>query len=115
PEFDYYCRENAIIVLCMPPHSSHILQPLDVGYFSVLKRLYGQQVKQLMGTGVSHIDKREFLRLYQQVRPKALHSANIQSSFAATGLVPYNPDRVLALLNVQLRTPSPCRPQTASS
>jgi len=110
PEFDYYCRENAIIVLCMPAHSSHLLQPLDVGCFSALKRFYGQEVEQLMGIGISHIDKQEFLQLYQQVRPKALHSANIQSSFAATGLVPYNLSRVLTLLNAQLCTPSPCCP-----
>ena len=95
-------------------HSSHLLQPLDVGCFSALKRFYGQKVEQLMGIGISHIDKQEFLQLYQQVRPKALHSANIQSSFAATGLVPYNPSRVLALFNAQLRTPSPCCPFTAS-
>ena len=110
PEFDYYCHENAIIVLCMPAHSSHLLQPLDVGCFSALKRFYGQEVEQLMGIGISHIDKQEFLQLYQQVRPKALHSANIQSSFAATGLVPYNLSRVLTLLNAQLCTPSPCCP-----
>lgn len=30
--------------------------------------------------------------------------ANITSSFAATGVVPYDPDRVLAMLNVQIQT-----------
>jgi hypothetical protein len=114
PEFDHYCRENAIVALCMPAHSSHILQPLDIECFSVLKRLYRQQVEQLMSVGISHINKLEFLRLYQQVRPNALHSANIQSSFAAAGLVPYNPNRVLSLLHTQL-TPSPLRPQTSAS
>ena len=115
PEFDNYCRENGIVVLCMPLHSSHILQPLDVGCFSVLKQLYGQQVEQLMATGINHIDKRDFLRIYQQIRPKALHSTNIRSSFAATGLVPYNPSRVLSLVHAQLHTPSPHRPQTSGS
>ena len=33
-EFELYCKEKNIITLCMPPHSSHILQPLDVGCFS---------------------------------------------------------------------------------
>ena len=41
PRFDQYCQDHKIIPLCMPPHSSHILQPLDVGCFSVLKRSYG--------------------------------------------------------------------------
>lgn len=36
-EFELYCKDNDIITLCMPPHSSHILQPLDVGCFGPLK------------------------------------------------------------------------------
>ena len=36
--FQDLCEENKIITLCMPPHSSHILQPLDVGCFAHLKR-----------------------------------------------------------------------------
>jgi hypothetical protein len=115
PKFDYYCHKNAIIVLCISAHSSHLLQLLDVGCFSPLKRFYRQEVEQLMSVDISHIDKQEFLQLYQRVRPKALHSTNIQSSFTATGLIRYNPNRVLRLLNAPLRTPSPCRPPTASS
>ncbi|KNG49746.1 reverse transcriptase [Stemphylium lycopersici] len=30
PEFDRYCADNKIITLCMPPHTSHLLQPLDI-------------------------------------------------------------------------------------
>jgi hypothetical protein len=37
PEFDQYCLTHSIIVLCMPAHSSHLLQPLDEGCL-VLKR-----------------------------------------------------------------------------
>jgi hypothetical protein len=29
----------------MPPHSSHLLQPLDVGCFAPLKKAYGRQAK----------------------------------------------------------------------
>jgi hypothetical protein len=42
PEFDQYCANNKIITLCMPPHTSHLLQPLDVSYYSPLKRAYGR-------------------------------------------------------------------------
>jgi DDE superfamily endonuclease len=93
----------------MPPHSSHLLQPLDVGCFSVLKQSYGRSVEQLISLGVNHIDKQEFLSLYQQARMEALHEKNIKSGFTATGLVPYDPDRVLSLLNTQFHTPSPQR------
>jgi hypothetical protein len=40
-EFDQYCFDNSIILLCMLPHSTYILQPLDVVCFFVLKRAYG--------------------------------------------------------------------------
>jgi hypothetical protein len=91
----------------MPPHSSHLLQPLNVGCFAVLKRSYGRLVERLMSLGVNHIDKQEFIPLYQQARIEALHENNVRSGFAATGLVPFNPDRVLSLLHAQYYTPSP--------
>jgi len=116
PEFDQYCRDHAIVVLCMPPHSSHLLQPLDVVCFSVLKRSYGRLVEQKMSLGVNHIDKQEFLPLYQQARAEALHESNLRSGFAATGLVPYEPNRVLSLLHTQYNTPSPhLQPQTTAA
>ena len=36
-DFKDYCLKHKILTLCMPPHSSHILQPLDVVCFSPLK------------------------------------------------------------------------------
>jgi hypothetical protein len=33
-----FCMRNAIDLLILPPHCSHILQPLDVGVFAPLKR-----------------------------------------------------------------------------
>ena len=115
PEFDQFCLDHHIIVLCMPAHSSHLLQPLDVGCFSSLKQAYGRGVERIMGRGVNHIDKREFLPLYRQARQAALHQGNIQAGFAATGLVPYNPDRVLSQLHTEYQTPSPQRPQLNAS
>src|ERR1700753_1515163 len=44
-EFQEYCNANNIITLCLPAHSSHLTQPLDVGCFSVLKRMYGRQIE----------------------------------------------------------------------
>src|SRR5450432_1389733 len=107
PEFDLFAKEHSIITLCMPSHSSHLLQPLDVGCFAVLKRLYGQQVQNLMRNGVSHIDKPDFLEAYYNARKETMSQSNIMVSFAATGVLPYDPERVLAKLNTQLRTPTP--------
>jgi hypothetical protein len=111
PEFDQYCADNKIITLCMPLHTSHLLQPLDVGCFSPLKTAYGHEVGELARQGVFHIDKDEFLFIYPHVRTLVLSEQNIWSGFRATGLIPSCPERVLSNLTV-VRTPSP--PGTAA-
>ncbi len=77
------------MTLCMPPHSSHILQPLDVGCFAVLKRLYGSQVSELICLGINHVDKTELLYTFKNARDQALSTANSRSGFMATGLLPF--------------------------
>lgn len=76
----------------MPPHSLHLLQPLDVSCFAVLKRSYGRQVEGLMRTGVNHIDKPDFLTAYVSARKEAMAIDIVCSGFVATGLVLYNPE-----------------------
>jgi hypothetical protein len=107
PQFDQICTENHIIPVCMPPHSSHLLQPLDVSCFAVLKRQYGQLVEQRMRLGFNHIDKHDFLTAFPTARMMAYKAENIRNGFAATGLVPFNPDRVYQQLDIQVRTPTP--------
>jgi len=51
PQFDQLCNQNNIVPICMPAHSFHLLQPLDVGCFAVLKRTYGRLVEEKYNTG----------------------------------------------------------------
>ena len=66
-EFDRFCTERNIIPLYMPPHSSHLLQLLDVGCFSQLKHLYGQRIINKVQNGTNAVDKTEFLHIYSTV------------------------------------------------
>jgi len=101
PEFDNYCEANSIKVVQMPAHSSHYLQPLDVGCYAPLKIIYGRLVQEKMLAGVNHIDKQEFLPLYLQARQQALSPANIKSGFKATGLFPLDPNQALSRLQIK--------------
>jgi hypothetical protein len=65
-EFELYCQQNNIITLYMPPHSSHKLQPLDVGYFGPLKQAYGRQIEDLIRMYINHISKLEFLCTFRE-------------------------------------------------
>ena len=94
----------------MPPHSSHLLQPLDVSCFAPLKHLYGQRVQEEMQKGIHSVGKEDFIHIYPAVHQQALSSSNIQSGFEATGLVPLSSERVLSKIQ---KTPTP--PSTSHS
>ena len=106
-QFQQYCKESNIITLCMPPHSSHLLQPLDVGCFSPLKTSYGKQIENLIRLQINYITKLEFLPAFKDAFKAAFTEQNIKSGFRAAGLVPYDPENVLSHLDLRLRTPTP--------
>jgi hypothetical protein len=60
-----------------------------------------------MRRGIHYIDKQDFLEAYLIARIEAATIANIQSGFAAIGLVLHDPERVLSKLRTQLKTPTP--------
>ncbi|KAL2015357.1 hypothetical protein VTK56DRAFT_5775 [Thermocarpiscus australiensis] len=106
-EFERYCQQNNIITLCMPPYSSHYLQPLDVGCFGPLKQAYSRQIEDLMRMHINHVSKLEFLCAFREAFFASITEKNIQGGFAGAGLVPYDPERVLSKLDIKLRTPTP--------
>jgi hypothetical protein len=106
-EFENFCEENMIKCFYLPPHSSHITQPLDVGCFGPLKWWYGDVLSKRMRWGTVHIDKTEFLSAFLEAFPKAFTTTNIEGGFRHSGLVPFNPEYVISQLDVHLRTPTP--------
>jgi hypothetical protein len=90
-----FCYENNIILCRLPSHTSHKLQPCDVGVFGPLKTAYREQVEQLYRGGANTIGKQHFTLLYSRARAVAITPRNIKSSWSKSGLFPFNPDRVL--------------------
>jgi hypothetical protein len=80
-EFQQYCTENKIITLCMPSHLLHLLQLLDVGCFSPLKKAYGRQAKILMCNWINHITKLEFLPCFVAAFNAEITKSNIIGGF----------------------------------
>ncbi len=104
-EFWDACKEKKIILLYMPPHSSHLLQPLDVGCFAPLKRRYSDQISALARNRINFISKETFLQAFKPAFEQSLTAENIKAGFRGAGLVPHNPDAVLLKLDVRLQTP----------
>ena len=64
-EFVSFCQNNKIIPLCLPPHSTHELQPLDVGVFGPLAKEYRALVSRKSIFGAQRISNLDFLLLQQ--------------------------------------------------
>ena len=106
-DFRQLCEQNSITTLCMLAHSSHLLQPLNVAYFSPLKKAYGRGVENLMRSSINHITKLEFLLVFKQAYQESITEKNIYAGFAGASLVPLDSEIVVSKLEIKLRTPSP--------
>jgi hypothetical protein len=114
-EFEEYCRTNNILTLCMPAHSSHLLQPLDVGCFGPLKKAYSRQIENLVRSRITHISKEAFIPAFVEAFKATMTKANIQGGFRGAGLVPYDPEVVISQLDIKLSTPIPKNSRPISS
>lgn len=95
PKVMQFCHENNIIFCRLPPHTSHKLQPYNVGVFGPFKTAYRELEEELYRGGANAVGKQHFTFLYSQARCAAFTSRNIKSGWAKAGLYPFNPDRVL--------------------
>ena len=50
-----WARDHRIILMVLPPHSSHLLQPLDVGLFGPLKLAFSSQCSEFMRTNPGRV------------------------------------------------------------
>jgi hypothetical protein len=107
PAFLEYCEEHSIIVLCVPAHTSHILQPID-RTFPSLKHWFRREVDKHLRFGEMRVSKAQFMELLRRSRPKAFTEENVKSGFCKTGLKPFNP--ALALRQLPTLPPTPPRP-----
>jgi hypothetical protein len=114
-DFQRYCKENKIVTLCMPAHSSHLLQPLDVGCFGPLKQLYSKEIKNLIQVHISHITKIKFFAAFKNAFIASFSEANVREGFWGTGLILFNPATVISKLDVAPRTLIPTGPPTATT
>jgi hypothetical protein len=92
-----YCFEKRIILVMFPPHSTHTLQPLDVGLFGLLATQYSSELSSQhpASQGLLLVKKADFYGLFKSAYTKSFTEKNIVSSFEATGIWPTDPSPVL--------------------
>jgi len=93
--FIQYCDDNNIILFGFPPHTTHILQPLDVMVFQPYKNYHSKAINTAVRDGCLKFTKLEFLAAIGDIRRQTFKASTIQSAFKKTGLIPYNLQVVL--------------------
>jgi hypothetical protein len=73
-----------------------------------LKGFYRDEAERLFQGGANTVGKQDFTSLYSPAREKAFTKRNITAAWAAYGLFPLNPDRVL---RVTLKPPAQSTPR----
>ena len=62
-----FCKQYKILLYCLPPHSSHITQPLDIGFFAPLKGSWRRSVDNYRVSSVGvPITKEVFARVFRE-------------------------------------------------
>ena len=80
-KFVQFCEDHKIILICLPPHSIHLLQPLDLIIFLQLKRLYLLKVNKYAARNITRINKKYFLRILGEIYPYIYTLRLINSAF----------------------------------
>ena len=93
-----------ILILILLPHTTHRLQPLDVGLFSPLAKAYSKKLNEYThgGLGWVSMTKRIFWPLFRDAWEVSFTAKNIKSAFKKTGIWPLNPFTTLK----QIQKPS---------
>ena len=93
-----FIREAAakgVIVFCLPPHATHICQPLDSACFSVLKKEWDQSCDTCMSRhSGKFVTIYQFSIIFAEAWQNAMTSSTAMVSFKATGVYPLNRNAV---------------------
>ena len=106
------CVANGIELYCLLEHSSHIMQPLDLRLFSVLKQNWKEAVRAFQVENVGEfVTKRTFAKVFRSAWEKSAQIEIAVKGFVEAGLFPFCPERVTKSVKLEpsrlFQTPAP--------
>lgn len=94
-----FCKNHGIVMVSIPPHTSHKLQPLDLTLFGPLKNAYSKQCNLFLKRKIMDGEKENKLTPYDIAEVFKLayeQVANVEkgvSGFLAAGICPLNSEK----------------------
>ena len=88
-------QSNGVHLLCLPSHSTHILQPLHVGVFKLFKSNFSKSCSKYLAAHPGRVITSDKLAsLVAEAWPLSLSPLNIMSGCKKTGIYPINSSEV---------------------
>ena len=90
-KFEDYYKDNNIITIYLPLYSSYITQPLDIGYYNVLKKIYSIKIEYFIKARIIYITKPKFFLIFKAAFYRTFTKKNVLKGFRGARLIPFNP------------------------
>lgn len=83
--------QEGVVILCLPPHTTHVSQPLDVSFFAPLKMYWSEACHLFMQENPGRVvTKYQFSSLFSTAWYKAIKPATLVAGFKKVGVCPFN-------------------------
>ena len=105
-------RDNEVHLLKLPPHLTHLLQPLDLSVFKPMKTAWDAATSDFVRRERRAIVRRDFPGLLNIVWKKGYKEENAKKGFERAGIVPFNSE---VIPDSSLHYAEPFYPTQASS
>ena len=83
-----HAKDNEVTIIKLPPHTTDVLQPLDVTCFKSLKNEWNIKLTEWYRLNQRKLIRCEFANLMCTIWDKGLRPENIKSGFKTTGIFP---------------------------
>lgn len=84
-------RENHVSIVCLPPHSTHKMQPLDVAFMGPLKTFYAQEIESWLRNNPGRVvTVYQISEILGKAYVRAATAEAAANGFRKTGLFPCN-------------------------
>ncbi len=95
PETIRYAASQDVVIVCLPPHTTHVSQPLDVSFFKPLKVYWSEVCHRYMQDNPGRVvTKYQFSSLFSTASYKTVRPETIVSGFRKVGVCPFNSNAI---------------------
>ena len=88
-----FARDNGIILMSLPPHTAHRLQPLDTSLFKSVESYYDEAIRQWLRNHPGRaVTTWQVAGLFAEAYGRAATIQTAVNGFRSTGIMPYDPN-----------------------